>query len=457
MSFFGNLLNSIPVVGHVKGLIHYVCNDEEGGDRAMLSATRTVAVVGAVTAGALAGPVGAIAAGATAGAYYDTGVAIATDGKHVNGVAKIIEKPGEISSWVGAGIDVVGDGLCGVGAGLNNVAKEAGKTVAKQGARQVLKQEANIAAKAVAMDLTFRAAKHAAAATDAAMQNGQGNSSARETSNNSSGNQQQQRRTENSNQGGGRDPDDRRNGSEKKKECQGATMEQLKEFIRIVEKIEELMQKLSRGFMSAADFRNKINQLYREFISAAMPLMNDPTIRLRINSNGGLEIITASGNQVGISRHQANLLSRGIHEALGNTSGINRPCTRSSCRFCPNLRELQSGLIGNCDTTGVIYSFYCKDCRRIVYAGQTTQPLRNRMTHHLNFEGSPLRHHMANNPGHRNASDLLNNFDINIMWKRDGVDTELEDSSIKRIIRNWEVFFQWLSEAHKSLGGESKK
>lgn len=234
-------------------------------------------------------------------------------------------------------------------------------------------------------------------------------------------------------------------------------MEQLKEFIKNVEKIEELMQKLSRGFMSAADFRNKINQLYREFISAAIPLMNDPTIRLRINNRGGLEIVTASGNQVGISRHQANLLSRAIQQALDGTSGINRPCNRSPCRFCPNLRELQSGLIGNCDTTGVIYSFYCKDCRRIVYAGQTTQPLRNRMTHHLNFEGSPLRHHMANNPGHRNASNLLNIFNIISMWTTGGVDTELEDSSIKRIIRNWEVFFQWLSEAHTSLGGESRR
>jgi hypothetical protein len=101
----------------LKDWIHYVCNDEEGGDRAMLPATRSTAVLGAATAGALAGPAGAIAAGATAGAYYDTGVAIATDGKHVNAVAKIIEKPGEISSWVGAGIDVVGDGFCGVGPG----------------------------------------------------------------------------------------------------------------------------------------------------------------------------------------------------------------------------------------------------------------------------------------------------------------------------------------------------
>jgi hypothetical protein len=166
MSFFGNLLDSLPVVGHVKGLIHYACNDEEGGDKAMRSATRSAAVLGAATAGALAGPAGAIAAGAAAGACYDTGTAIVTDGKHVSGVAKIFEKPDEISSWVGAGIDVVGDGCCGIGPGLTNVAKEAGKTAVKQTTKEVLKQEAKIAAKALAVDLVIRSATHAASAID---------------------------------------------------------------------------------------------------------------------------------------------------------------------------------------------------------------------------------------------------------------------------------------------------
>ena len=160
MPFWGDLLDSLPVVGHVKGVIHYACNDNEAGHRAMLSASRTSAVLGAATAGALAGPVGAIAAGAAAGAYYDTGVAIATDGKQVSGVAKIIDKPGEIGSWVGAGMDVVCDGCCGIGAaGLNNLAKEAGKTVAKEAAKEALKQEAKIAAKAVAIHLNIVAAQ----------------------------------------------------------------------------------------------------------------------------------------------------------------------------------------------------------------------------------------------------------------------------------------------------------
>lgn len=158
MPFFGDLLDALPIVGHVKGIVHYACGDEEGGDKAMRAATRSAAVVGAVTAGALAGPVGAIAAGAAAGAAYDTGTAIVTDGKQVSGVAKIFQNPGEISSWVGAGVDMVGDGLSGIGGGnlgnLVNVGKDAGKKMAKQTVKQVLKQETKILAVCTARAVT---------------------------------------------------------------------------------------------------------------------------------------------------------------------------------------------------------------------------------------------------------------------------------------------------------------
>lgn len=150
MSFIANnTLNSVPVVGHVKGLIHYYYNDKEGGDKAMRSATRSAAVWGGATAGALAGPTGAIAAGAAAGAVYDTAIAIATDGKHVSGVPKIFEKPGEIRAWVDAGIDVVCDGLCGVGAGL--VTKQTAKSVTKQAAK-----ESKTLVKACVFEMTTR-------------------------------------------------------------------------------------------------------------------------------------------------------------------------------------------------------------------------------------------------------------------------------------------------------------
>ncbi len=144
MSFFGNLLNSIPVVGHAKGVLHYVCGDDEGGDKAILAATRGAAVVGAGAVGALAGPVGAIAAGAAAGAVYDTGAAIVTDGKQVAGIVKIFENPGEIGAWVGAGVDLVGDGLAGMGGGgggiIENFVKEAEKKMVNEAEKFLLKQ-----------------------------------------------------------------------------------------------------------------------------------------------------------------------------------------------------------------------------------------------------------------------------------------------------------------------------
>ncbi len=239
-------------------------------------------------------------------------------------------------------------------------------------------------------------------------------------------------------------------------------MQQLQKFINIVERIEEFM--IAIGEM-AADFILTISEYMQQFIAAAIPLMNDPTVRLNIRG-GLLDIVMDNGNRVGIARGQAALLSRAIQHSVSNTSGVDQPCGQPSCRFCPNMRQVQMGWrqvmtgrgwTGNCQTTDVIYSFYCRDCHQIVYAGQTTQPLRNRMTHHLNFEGSPLRRHIANTAGHRNARDLLDMFNIVIMWTHDGVDTELDDGDLKRIIRNWEVLWQWLAEAHKSQGGESKR
>jgi len=59
-----NVADTVPVVGHIKGGIHYACGDKEGGDNAMKSASRTVGVVaGGIGGGILLGPSGAIAGG----------------------------------------------------------------------------------------------------------------------------------------------------------------------------------------------------------------------------------------------------------------------------------------------------------------------------------------------------------------------------------------------------------
>jgi len=56
-----DVADGIPVVGHVKGTVHYALGDKEAGDNAMKSASRTTAVIGGA---AIGGPAGAIAAGA---------------------------------------------------------------------------------------------------------------------------------------------------------------------------------------------------------------------------------------------------------------------------------------------------------------------------------------------------------------------------------------------------------
>ncbi|CAE7248371.1 unnamed protein product [Symbiodinium sp. CCMP2456] len=66
------LVDGIPVVGHIKGGIHYACGDSEGGERAMKGASRTVGAIGGGVGGfCVGGPVGAVAGGMAGGAAVD--------------------------------------------------------------------------------------------------------------------------------------------------------------------------------------------------------------------------------------------------------------------------------------------------------------------------------------------------------------------------------------------------
>lgn len=76
-------VDGIPIVGHAKAVIHYACDDTEGGDRAMMSATRTTQVMAAGAVGFLAGgPVGAVAGGVVGGVTFDTNVTIIDSAFH---------------------------------------------------------------------------------------------------------------------------------------------------------------------------------------------------------------------------------------------------------------------------------------------------------------------------------------------------------------------------------------
>eukprot|EP00607_Mallomonas_marina_P010555 CAMPEP_0182420312 /NCGR_PEP_ID=MMETSP1167-20130531/5037_1 /TAXON_ID=2988 /ORGANISM="Mallomonas Sp, Strain CCMP3275" /LENGTH=407 /DNA_ID=CAMNT_0024596129 /DNA_START=113 /DNA_END=1336 /DNA_ORIENTATION=+ len=64
--------DSIPILGHAKGLYAYAKKDKESGDRAMKCSSRTVGVIGGAALGALAaGPAGAFSGGIAGGMAMD--------------------------------------------------------------------------------------------------------------------------------------------------------------------------------------------------------------------------------------------------------------------------------------------------------------------------------------------------------------------------------------------------
>ena len=98
MATVNDVADGTPGVGHIKGAIHYACGDEEGGDQAMKSASRTVGVVAGAVGGALVGgPAGAVASGLAGGAAMDgitTGVDSAVHGEY--------RPAGQVSAWTQA-------------------------------------------------------------------------------------------------------------------------------------------------------------------------------------------------------------------------------------------------------------------------------------------------------------------------------------------------------------------
>jgi len=92
------VVNATPGVGHVKGTVHYLCGDKEGGDKAMKSASRTTgAVVGGIV-GIAGGPVGMVLGG--------MGGAASVDGA-TTGVESAIKKKYTPSGYIDAGTRIV--------------------------------------------------------------------------------------------------------------------------------------------------------------------------------------------------------------------------------------------------------------------------------------------------------------------------------------------------------------
>ncbi|XP_060807074.1 uncharacterized protein LOC106140136 [Amyelois transitella] len=138
MNFLSNVLDSIPVVGHVKGVVHYVVGDTEGGNKAMYQSSRTTAVLAGGVVGCVAGPAGAVAGAMTAGIATDTVASIATD--KPQGIIEGCDSIGWdiatgrnpigsiLSTTVQLGLDGVGGfGMGGVASAASNIS---GKAVA---------------------------------------------------------------------------------------------------------------------------------------------------------------------------------------------------------------------------------------------------------------------------------------------------------------------------------------
>ena len=110
-----NGADSVPVLGHAKGGIHYACGDKEGGDKAMKRSSRTTGVIGGGVIGfSLCGPAGAAAGGIAGGLVLD-GITTAVDSKihgdyrpsgTVETVSQIAE--GKSESVSGDIVDIVG-------------------------------------------------------------------------------------------------------------------------------------------------------------------------------------------------------------------------------------------------------------------------------------------------------------------------------------------------------------
>ena len=127
---FGKTLSSVvdgvPAVGHVKGGIHYICGDKEGGDRVMKAASRTVGVIGGGALGGLTGgPVGAVLGGIAGGATMDTlttGVDSAVNNEyrpsgHIATATKIYKGEARSGEIFDAVVTVAFDGIAGHSAG----------------------------------------------------------------------------------------------------------------------------------------------------------------------------------------------------------------------------------------------------------------------------------------------------------------------------------------------------
>ena len=116
-----SVVDGVPVVGHVKGIVHYAMGDKEKGNRSMEASTRTAAVLGAgvLTGGLGGGLVAGATAGVGSGVAYDATVTVidkvenGDDAKLHGTMALANANKMNDNEVVGAMLGIVGDGMTG--------------------------------------------------------------------------------------------------------------------------------------------------------------------------------------------------------------------------------------------------------------------------------------------------------------------------------------------------------
>ncbi|CAH2075087.1 unnamed protein product, partial [Iphiclides podalirius] len=78
LTLSNGVVDAVPGVGHVKGVLHYAVGDVDGGNKAMYQATRSSLVLAGGAVGAIGGPAGALAGASGAGLLTDTICSVAT-------------------------------------------------------------------------------------------------------------------------------------------------------------------------------------------------------------------------------------------------------------------------------------------------------------------------------------------------------------------------------------------
>lgn len=116
--FVVNLVNGVPLLGHIKGGIHYAFGDTGGGDAALKAASHTSGVmVGGAVGFVVGGPVGAVGLGIGGGAAMDATITVVdTQIKgelQPYGFMEPLADPKDAGKWCDAVAGIVFDGLLG--------------------------------------------------------------------------------------------------------------------------------------------------------------------------------------------------------------------------------------------------------------------------------------------------------------------------------------------------------